>query len=60
MADELKAANRLDARVVAGGAKFGENRAAMVALLAALRGEEDGMRLGVGLRRRRLSGLRGG
>jgi len=48
MADELKAENRLESKVVAGAAKFGENRAAMVALLAALRGEEDGIRLGGG------------
>jgi len=48
MADELKAENRLESKVVAGSAKFGENRAAMVALLAALRGEEDGIRLGGG------------
>jgi 3-methylcrotonyl-CoA carboxylase beta subunit len=48
MADELKAVNRLESKVVAGAAKFGENRAAMVALLAALRGEEDGIRLGGG------------
>ncbi len=48
MADELKAENRLESKVVVGAAKFGENRAAMVALLAALRGEEDGIRLGGG------------
>jgi 3-methylcrotonyl-CoA carboxylase beta subunit len=48
MADELKAENRLESKVVAGAQKFGENRAAMVALLAALRGEEDGIRLGGG------------
>ena len=48
MADELKAENRLESKVVAGAAKFGENRAAMVALLAALRGEEDGIRRGGG------------
>ena len=48
MADELKAENRLESKVVAGAGKFGENRAAMVALLAALRGEEDGIRLGGG------------
>jgi len=48
MADELKAENRLESKVVVGAQKFGENRAAMVALLAALRGEEDGIRLGGG------------
>jgi 3-methylcrotonyl-CoA carboxylase beta subunit len=48
MADELKAENRLESKVVAGAAKFRENRAAMAALLAALRGEEDGIRLGGG------------
>ena len=48
MADELKAENRLESKVVAGSAKFGENRAAMVALMAALRGEEDAIRLGGG------------
>ena len=48
MADELKAENRLESKVVAGAQKFGENRAAMVALMAALRGEEDGIRLGGG------------
>jgi len=48
MADELKAENRLESKVVAGAAKFGENRAAMVALLAALRGEEEVIRLGGG------------
>ena len=48
MADELKAENRLESKVVVGAGKFGENRAAMVALLAALRGEEDGIRLGGG------------
>ncbi len=50
MADELKAENRLESKVVAGAAKFGENRAAMAALLAALRGEEDGIRLGGGVK----------
>jgi 3-methylcrotonyl-CoA carboxylase beta subunit len=48
MADEVKAENRLESKVAAGADKFGENRAAMVALLAALRGEEDGIRLGGG------------
>jgi acetyl-CoA carboxylase carboxyltransferase component len=48
MAEALKAENRLESKVVVGAAKFGENRAAMVALLAALRGEEDGIRLGGG------------
>ncbi len=48
MADELKTENRLESAVKVGAAKFGENRAAMVALLAALRGEEDGIRLGGG------------
>jgi 3-methylcrotonyl-CoA carboxylase beta subunit len=48
MADELKAENRLESKVVVGAQKFGENRTAMVALLAALRGEEDGIRLGGG------------
>ncbi|HSY37193.1 MAG TPA: acyl-CoA carboxylase subunit beta [Acidobacteriaceae bacterium] len=48
MADELKAENRLESTVKVGAAKFGENRAAMVALLAALRGEEDGIRMGGG------------
>ena len=48
MADVLKAENRLESKVVVGATKFGENRAAMVALLAALRGEEDGIRLGGG------------
>ena len=50
MADELKAENRLESKVVVGAAKFGENRAAMVALLAALRGEEDGIRMGGGVK----------
>jgi acetyl-CoA carboxylase carboxyltransferase component len=50
MADELKAENRLESKVIAGAAKFGENRAAMVALLAALRGEEDAIRLGGGVK----------
>jgi acetyl-CoA carboxylase carboxyltransferase component len=48
MADELKAEKRLESKVNAEAAKFGENRAAMVALLAALRREEDGIRLGGG------------
>ena len=48
MADEVKAENRLESKVNSGASKFGENRAAMVALLAALRGEEDGIRLGGG------------
>ena len=48
MADDLKAENRLESKVVAGAAKFGENRAAMAALLAAVRGEEDAIRLGGG------------
>jgi len=48
MADEAKAENQLESKVTAGAAKFGENRAAMVALLAALRGEEDQIRLGGG------------
>jgi hypothetical protein len=38
MAEALKAENRLESKVVVGAAKFGENHAAMVALLAALRG----------------------
>jgi acetyl-CoA carboxylase carboxyltransferase component len=44
----LKAENRLESKVGAGAPKFGENRAAMGALLAALRGEEDQIRLGGG------------
>jgi 3-methylcrotonyl-CoA carboxylase beta subunit len=48
MADALKAENRLESKVVRGAAKFGENRAAMVGLLASLRAEEDGIRLGGG------------
>jgi 3-methylcrotonyl-CoA carboxylase beta subunit len=48
MADEVKFDNRLGSKVDAGATKFGENRAAMVALLAALRGEDDGIRLGGG------------
>ena len=48
MADELKFENRLESKVVARAPKFGENRAAMGALLAALRAEEDGIRLGGG------------
>jgi 3-methylcrotonyl-CoA carboxylase beta subunit len=48
MAEALKAENRLESKVVVGAAKFGENRAAMGSLLAALRGEEDGIRLGGG------------
>jgi 3-methylcrotonyl-CoA carboxylase beta subunit len=48
MAEALKAENRLESKVVARAAKFGENRAAMGTLLAALRGEEDGIRLGGG------------
>jgi acetyl-CoA carboxylase carboxyltransferase component len=48
MADEVKFDNRLGSKVDAGATKFGENCAAMVALLAALRGEEDGIRLGGG------------
>jgi acetyl-CoA carboxylase carboxyltransferase component len=48
MADDLKAENRLESKVVVGAAKFGENRAATAALLAALSGEEDGIRLGGG------------
>jgi acetyl-CoA carboxylase carboxyltransferase component len=51
MADEVKFENRLESKVDAGAAqspKMRENRAAMVALLAALRGEEDGIRMGGG------------
>jgi 3-methylcrotonyl-CoA carboxylase beta subunit len=48
VADALKAENRLESKVNAGAAKFGENRAAMGLLLAALRGEEDGIRRGGG------------
>ena len=48
MADDVKFENRVGSKVDLGVAKFGENRAAMVALLAALRGEEDGIRLGGG------------
>ena len=48
MAEELKAENRLESKVAVGAQKFGENRAAMVALLAALRGEEDQIRIGGG------------
>ena len=48
MEDVLKFENRLESKVDAGAAKTQENRAAMGALLAALRGEEDGIRLGGG------------
>ncbi len=48
MADEVKAENRLESKADFGAAKGKENRAAMVALLAALRGEEEEIRLGGG------------
>jgi len=48
MADEVKAENRLESKVDAAAPKMKENRTAMVALLAALRGEEDTIRLGGG------------
>ncbi len=48
MADEVKAENRLESKADFGTAKGKENRAAMVALLAALRGEEEEIRLGGG------------
>ena len=48
MADDVKAENRLESKVVAEAAKFGENRAAMLTLLAALREEEDTIRMGGG------------
>jgi acetyl-CoA carboxylase carboxyltransferase component len=51
MAEDGKAENRLESKVGLGAVetpKTKENRAAMVALLAALRGEEDGIRLGGG------------
>jgi acetyl-CoA carboxylase carboxyltransferase component len=48
MADDVKFENRLESKVEAGSAKMRENRAAMEVLLAALRGEEDGIRLGGG------------
>jgi 3-methylcrotonyl-CoA carboxylase beta subunit len=48
MADEVKAENRLESKVDFGSAKLKENRAAMGTLLAALRGEEDGIRVGGG------------
>jgi 3-methylcrotonyl-CoA carboxylase beta subunit len=48
MAGEVKAENRLESKVDAAAPKMKENRAAMVALLAALRGEEDTIRLGGG------------
>jgi 3-methylcrotonyl-CoA carboxylase beta subunit len=51
MADELKAENRLGTKVGVGAGlapKMKENRAAMVALMAALRGEEETIRLGGG------------
>ena len=48
MADDVKVENRLESKVVAEAAKFGENRAAMLTLLAALREEEDTIRMGGG------------
>src|SRR6202789_3979903 len=51
MADDLKFENRLESKVGVGSAqspKMVENRAAMVALLAALRGEEEVIRMGGG------------
>jgi acetyl-CoA carboxylase carboxyltransferase component len=48
MADEVKFENRLESKVDAGAPKFGENRAAMATLLAALRGEEEVIRMGGG------------
>jgi acetyl-CoA carboxylase carboxyltransferase component len=48
MADDVKFENRLESKVDAGAVKMRENRAAMDVLLAALRGEEDGIRLGGG------------
>ena len=48
MADDVKFENRLESKVDAGTVKMRENRAAMDVLLAALRGEEDGIRLGGG------------
>jgi 3-methylcrotonyl-CoA carboxylase beta subunit len=48
MTDELKFDNRLKTAMDGSVAKGQENRAAMVALLTALRGEEDGIRMGGG------------
>jgi acetyl-CoA carboxylase carboxyltransferase component len=48
MAEDVKFENRLESKVDGAAAKFGENRAAMGALLATLRGEEEEIRLGGG------------
>ncbi|MBB5064839.1 acyl-CoA carboxylase subunit beta [Granulicella mallensis] len=48
MADDLKAANRLESKLDGGSVRAGANRAAMVALLGGMRAEEDIIRQGGG------------
>jgi 3-methylcrotonyl-CoA carboxylase beta subunit len=48
MADDLKAANRLESKLESGSVRAGANRAAMVALLGGMRAEEDIIRQGGG------------
>jgi 3-methylcrotonyl-CoA carboxylase beta subunit len=48
MADDLKAANRLESKLDSGSVRAGANRAAMVALLGGMRAEEDIIRQGGG------------
>ena len=48
MADDLKAANSLESKLDSGSVRFGANRAAMMALLGAMRAEEDTIREGGG------------
>jgi acetyl-CoA carboxylase carboxyltransferase component len=48
MTDELKFDNRLGSKVDVGASRMKENRAALTVLMAALRAEEDGIRLGGG------------
>jgi acetyl-CoA carboxylase carboxyltransferase component len=48
MADEVKFENRLGSKVDTGAARMKENRAALTLLMAALRAEEDSIRLGGG------------
>jgi 3-methylcrotonyl-CoA carboxylase beta subunit len=48
MADDLKAANRLESKLDSGSVRAGANRAAMVALLGGMRAEENIIRQGGG------------
>ena len=59
MAEELKIESELHSTMDFASARAQANRKALLALMAALRAEEDAIRLGAGQRRRRRSTARG-